>query len=168
MGDLRTIDLEESKYDVIYSSFVLEHIDDAERVLHNFVRWLKPDGILILRIPDRDSAFGFITRLTPHWVHVLYKRYIRRRPNAGKPGYGPFPVVYDEVVSRKGMHEFCRKSGLMIKSEYGSSHYLKRMGIFSALAKFVVNAISLGSFGNLAADHNYLIFVMEKGKKKPQ
>lgn len=36
IGDLRTIELEESKYHVIFNSFVLEHIYGAEKVLDNF------------------------------------------------------------------------------------------------------------------------------------
>src|SRR5262245_37157461 len=42
IGDLRSINLGNAKYDVIYSSYVLEHIDGAQRVLDNFLNWLKP------------------------------------------------------------------------------------------------------------------------------
>lgn len=33
VGDLRTVSLEENAYDIIYNSFVLEHVDGAEQVL---------------------------------------------------------------------------------------------------------------------------------------
>src|SRR5438045_2919145 len=49
VGDLRSVDLEDNTYDVIFNSYVLEHIDGAERVLEKFANWLKPGGILILR-----------------------------------------------------------------------------------------------------------------------
>jgi len=75
VGDLRTINIEECEYDVIYSSFVFEHIDGAEHVLNNFMRWLKPGGILIIKVPDRNSVHGFITRVTPFWFHIFYKKY---------------------------------------------------------------------------------------------
>lgn len=42
-------------------------------LLDNFMYWLKPGGTLILRIPDGDSVYGFVTRMTPFWFHVLYK-----------------------------------------------------------------------------------------------
>jgi len=42
VGDLRFLDLEKHRYDVIYNSYVLEHIDGAEGVLGNFSNWLKP------------------------------------------------------------------------------------------------------------------------------
>lgn len=53
VADLRTATLDSNKYDVIYCAFVLEHVSGAEQVLENFVRWLRPGGILILRVPDR-------------------------------------------------------------------------------------------------------------------
>jgi 2-polyprenyl-3-methyl-5-hydroxy-6-metoxy-1,4-benzoquinol methylase len=56
-GDLRTREqFAAEQFDVIYNSFVLEHVDGAERVLDNFLYWLAPGGTLILRIPDRDSV----------------------------------------------------------------------------------------------------------------
>jgi 2-polyprenyl-3-methyl-5-hydroxy-6-metoxy-1,4-benzoquinol methylase len=65
VADLRTAVLEPNKYDVIYNAFVLEHVRGAEQVLENFVRWLRPGGILILRVPDRDGVQGFLAGLTP-------------------------------------------------------------------------------------------------------
>src|SRR5207248_8941613 len=56
VGDLRSVDSEKNRYDVIYNSYVLEHIDGAAGVLQKFANWLKPGGILILRIPDRNSV----------------------------------------------------------------------------------------------------------------
>src|SRR5690606_33965359 len=85
-GDLRTVALDADQYDVIYNSFVLEHVQQAEHVLSNFCRWLKPGGILILRIPDPKSVYGFLSRLTPFWFHVFYKRFIAGIKTAGKPG----------------------------------------------------------------------------------
>ncbi|MGH9955766.1 MAG: methyltransferase domain-containing protein, partial [Pyrinomonadaceae bacterium] len=79
---------------VIYNSFVLEHIEDASQVLQNSTRWLKPGGIVVLKIPDPDSVCGFITRVTPHWFHVFYYRYLLGARNAGKPGYAPYTIDY--------------------------------------------------------------------------
>lgn len=154
--------MEENKYDVIYNSFVLEHIDEVERVLNNFWRWLRPGGILILRIPNRDSVYGFLTSMTPFWVHIFYKKYIRKNPNAGNPGYGPFLTFHDKVVSRNGIHKFCKKHGLIIKAEYGSNYYINRHGIFSFPIRLLIRLIYLISLGKLAFDHNALTYVIEK------
>ena len=114
VGDLRTAELKEDHYDVIYNAFVLEHIEGAALALSNFVRWLKPGGILIVRVPDRDSAQGFFARITPHWVHVLYYRWAWKMKNAGKPGFAPYRTVYDSVVSTSGLLEFCASNGLIV------------------------------------------------------
>ena len=51
------IDLEkmtgDSKFDLIYSCDVLEHINDDIKVLDNFYKALKPNGRLILHLPFR-------------------------------------------------------------------------------------------------------------------
>ena len=59
-GDLRTIELNNAKYDVVYCSNVLEHINGAEKVLDKLFRWIKPNGFLLLLTPDKDTVFGFI------------------------------------------------------------------------------------------------------------
>jgi SAM-dependent methyltransferase len=162
VGDLRTVDLGDRRFDLVYSSFVLEHVSGAERVLDRFVEWLNPGGVIVLRIPDRETVFGFIANHTPFWLHVAYWKYILRQGNAGKPGHGPFPTFYDAVVSRRGIHRFCQSRGLRIGAEYGSNYYLKRLGRMGPLVHLVLKGIGAASFGRLSADHNNLLFVLEK------
>lgn len=162
IGDLHSVDLEERKYDIIYNSFVLEHVHDAECILENFSKWLKPGGLLILRIPDRNSVHGFVTRFTPFWFHVFYRKYISGYRNAGKPGYCPYPVFYDPVVSRLGIHQYSKKNRFLIKEEYGSGFYLNGQGIISTLTLLFVKSFSLLSIGKLAWEHDSLIYILEK------
>lgn len=162
LGDLRTVALKESEYDVIYCSYVLEHVDGAEGVLENFARWLKPGGILLLRIPNRESAIGFLTRVTPFWFHVFYKKYIEGYKNAGKPGYAPYRAFGDKVVSRSGIHEFCEKHELAIRAEYSSGRRRKDRRIFSFLSSLLVWIVHLASFGRLTVKYASLVYVIEK------
>jgi len=161
LGDLRSVSLKENEYDVIYNSYVLEHIDGAERVLENFFRWLKPGGILILRIPNRDSVRGFLTWITPFWFHVLYVKHILGDKDAAKPGHGPFPTFFDKVVSRSGIYGFCKKQGLLIKAEYSCGMRKKRR-IDSFLSNLIPCIIYLASFARLSARHPILIYVIRK------
>jgi SAM-dependent methyltransferase len=162
-GDLRSRELfAPGQFDAIYNSFVLEHVDGAEQVLDNFLYWLAPGGTLILRIPDRDSVYGFITRMTPLWFHVLYKKYVRKMPNAGKPGYDPFPVFYDEVVSRRGMHAYCAARGCKVHDEAGSASYLPKRGLEAMLSWTLVRVVSFLSLNKLSWRYNNLTFVIEK------
>jgi len=162
VGDLRFLDLEKNKYDVIYNSYVLEHIDGAEGVLESFSNWLKPGGILILRIPDRDSVRGFVARVTPFWFHTFYVKYIVGLRQAGTTGFGPFRTFYDPIVSRAGIHEFCQKNGFVIKEEYGHGSYLDSQGISGVLIYLFVRAVSLLSLGKLAWDHTDITYLLEK------
>lgn len=162
IGDLRHVQLEENKYDIIWNSFVLEHIDGAEQVLINFLSWLKPGGILLLKFPARNSAYGFLTRITPFWFHVFYKKYILGYKNAGKPGWDPFPTYYDKVLSRKEFHQFCKINSLVIREEYGHRFCYNHTGLVTLLERFVVGTIKIISFGNLTSDYNTLTYILEK------
>lgn len=161
-GDLRTVQMESGKYDVIYNSWVLEHVSGAEEVLNNFIRWLKPGGILILLIPDRDSARGFITRITPFWIHVFYSKYIEGNKYAGQEGYAPYPTVYDKVVSRIGIHQFCKAHGLDIKGEYSIGHGRSRTAFYRFLNWGFHTVGYIASLGRLSAKHCSLMYVIEK------
>jgi SAM-dependent methyltransferase len=163
VGDLRSLDLERNRYDVIYNSYVLEHIDGAEGVLEKFSNWLKPGGILILRMPDRNSVKGFVTRVTPFWFHMFYAKYIARFRPAGKTGFGPYPTFYDPIVSRAGIREYCRNNHLIIKEEYGQRSYFGK-GITGFLIYLVVRTVSLLSLGQLAWEYADLTYILEKGQ----
>jgi SAM-dependent methyltransferase len=162
VGDLRFLDIQTNRYDVIYNSYVLEHIDGAERVLENFSNWLKPRGLLILRIPDRNSVKGFVTRATPFWFHMFFAKYIVRLRGAGTTGFGPFPTFYDPIVSRTGIHQFCRNKRFIIKEEYGHGSHFHSQSIAGFLINLVVRTVSLLSLGKLAWEHTDLTYILEK------
>jgi SAM-dependent methyltransferase len=162
IGDLRSVELEKNGYDVIYNSYVLEHIDGAERVLEKFANSLKPGGILILRIPDRNCVHGFVTRVTPFWFHMFYAKYIARNRDAGKTGFGPYPTFYDPIVSRAGIQEYCRSNQFIIKEEYGHRCDLGSQGITGFLQYMFVRTVSLLSLGKLAWEYSDLTYILEK------
>ena len=155
VGDLRDVPLPANEYDVIYTSYVLEHIDGARTVLDNFLRWSKPDGLVIIYIPDCQSAYGFFSRYTPHWLHVWFYRFVLGRRDAGKAGNAPYPTYYDEVVSRAGIREYASDNGLDLCEECG---YYRPPG----LTRLFMNAAHALSFGKLAASHCDLLFILER------
>jgi SAM-dependent methyltransferase len=161
VGDLRTAEFPTGSFDVIYSAFVLEHVSGAQRVLERFVRWLAPGGMLILQVPDRDSAYGFLTRITPMWAHVLVYRYMFGLDWAGTVGHGPYPTHYDEVVSERGLSEFCRRSGLSSPELYRMCSYDHKRLIRGAA--FLVAMLSAG---RLAWRHNNLLLIARTAKRQ--
>jgi SAM-dependent methyltransferase len=162
IGDLRTVALPSGSYDVAFSTFVLEHVAGAEQVLDSMIAAIRPGGLLLVRIPDRDSVFGFITRHSPHWLHVQYMRRIRGGKLAGTPGRGPFPSVYDEVVSWQGMTSYCASRGLQIIDAYSSNFYLDAFGRFAGITDRALRAVAALSLGRLTADYNNLALVVRQ------
>jgi SAM-dependent methyltransferase len=162
VGDLRNVELDQEEFDIVYCVDVIEHINGADEVLNNFFTWLKPEGLLILVFPNRDTVLGFITRVLPHWVRVLYYKYVAGYPNSGKPGFGPFPVYYDKIVSRRAIHDYCYRHGHSIALEYGRPSHLKRLGWLASGARVLFKFLQYLSFGKLAADHWGLVYVIQK------
>ena len=162
LGDLSNYDFGGRQFDVIYSAFVLEHIKNAEEVMKKFVKWLKPGGVMILSVPDPNSAYGFVTRITPHWFHVIYYRHIYGFKDAGKPGFGPYRTYYGRVISREGMREFCATHGLKVIGEYGSRSGPPSQAWRKVLIQAVVNVLAVASIGRLSSKHDNLLYIVEK------
>lgn len=60
-ADLEKIPLKDSSFDLVYSAFVLEHLQDPVKVLKEAVRVLSKDGFLILIAPN----YGAPNRCSP-------------------------------------------------------------------------------------------------------
>lgn len=157
--DLVAVKFPEQSFDVIYCSYVLEHVSGAAKVMANFSMWLKPGGLLILRIPDPSTAYSFLAKHLPFYLHVLAKRAMGLR-NAGKPGYDPFPTFFDPIVSREGIHGFCQTEGLKIWIEY--SYGFTTFKPFFPIADLILRILGWVSLGNLDSRRTDLLFVIEK------
>jgi SAM-dependent methyltransferase len=161
-GDLRTVLLDAESYDVAYCAFVLEHIHGARDVLDRLTDALRPGGLLIVRIPDRDTVWGFVTRMTPFRLHVLYRRWLAGDKNAGRPGHAPYPTAYDKEISHRGMNAYCAERGLEVLDEYSSGFYLQDIGRMRYVVAPMVRMIGALSFGRIQWTHNNLNFVIRK------
>jgi ubiquinone/menaquinone biosynthesis C-methylase UbiE len=157
IGDLRDLRLPNHGFDIIYNAYVLEHIDQADKVLENFIKWLRPGGLLILKIPDRCSVYGFLSRVTPFCIHRAFVKIVQ----AKKDGFGPYPTYYHKVVSHFGINCFCQSNGLKILGEFCSNFYLNKGGVKSFFLRSLVNLMEKISMGRLAASHNNLLFIIE-------
>ncbi|WP_225993709.1 class I SAM-dependent methyltransferase [Actinomadura rudentiformis] len=68
LGDLRTVPMPPRAYDIVHATYLIERVPNAELVLDRFVAALKPGGLLLIRIRDRNTAFGFLDRTLPRWL----------------------------------------------------------------------------------------------------
>ena len=169
VGDLCSVDLAPDRYDVIYCSFVLEHVERADLVMKNFVKWAKPNALIIIRVPDPRSVQGYVTRITPHWFHVLFYRLVLGKKNAGKPGYCPYPTYYHPIISRRGMRDFCmdEKNSIVFEAEYGDGYIRPGQGIFRALIHVIKRTASIVSLGYLSCRHTNLVYILRKKCRQP-
>lgn len=116
-GDLMTVPVPENHYDLVFSSFVLEHLEHPDLALDRFFSWLRPGGLVAVIIPDRDTAKGFATRLSPFKIHVWYYRWVKGRKTAGQSGYEPYRTFYGKVVGRAGLEQYCASRGHRMVNE---------------------------------------------------
>ena len=52
-------------FDVVYSCWVIEHLENPELFLDECFRVLKSEGILILWVPNLKNMTGFMTKIAP-------------------------------------------------------------------------------------------------------
>jgi SAM-dependent methyltransferase len=166
-GDVRTIGLPRESADVVYSYYVLEHVQHADQALANFVSWLRPGGVLIIGVPDRDSVYGFLTRMTPHWFHVFYKKYVDRYTRAGQPGFGPYPTYHEPVISLRGLRDFCAAHDCEVLHELKTCYYLTS-GKSRGVKKLVAMVVSALSLGKLSWRHDNLCVIVRKNAHDAQ
>lgn len=154
LGDLRTVPLPPRSYDIVHCSLLLERIPHAELVLDRIVAALKPGGLLLLRTADRDCAAGFIDRVMPQWLRRLGWR--ARHP--GKPG--PYPAVYEDLVSARGIASYVLRRGLVIAERgFVSGPAAGRPPPGPLAARTLLARLS---GGRLTADHDELTFVIRR------
>ena len=108
LGDLRSVPLPPRSFDVVYCAFLLERIPHSALVLDRFVAALRPGGLLLLRIRDRDCAAAVLDRSAPEPL----RRALWARLHPGEPG--PFPAIYDPLTSARGIQAYASAHGLVI------------------------------------------------------
>jgi SAM-dependent methyltransferase len=155
-GDLRMVSLPPRSFDIVYCGFLLERIPHAALVLDRFVAALRPGGLLLLRLRDRDCAAAALDRMAPEPV----RRMLWARLHPGEPG--PFPATYDPVTSARGLQAYAASHGLVIvrhetaRTTPGApSRLTGAIGMARALIAWL-------SRGRLTDAHDEMLYVIRK------
>jgi SAM-dependent methyltransferase len=138
------------QYDLVYCAYVLEHVSGAQTALENFVAWAAPGGLIVMMLPNRDSVYGWTARHTPYQVHVWIYRYFFRNPNAGKPGFSPYPTYHDPVLGVKALNSFCQSRDLSIEEWFAIDTFAQRAGAKYAFVRRGMRIVRWLSFGRLS------------------
>ena len=88
-------------FDFIYSSIVLQHMEPqyAKRYLKEFMRALRPNGLLVFQVPSRPSYRKprmLIKALTPKFIFRAYRK-ARDTVEKGKPRMEMYGIRRKEV-----------------------------------------------------------------------
>jgi SAM-dependent methyltransferase len=159
LGDMRTVPLLPRSFDIVHCDRLLERIPNAELVLDRLVNGLRPGGLLVLRMADRYCAAGFIDRKLPGFARRLLWRWL----HPGQPG--PFPAVYERIVSSRGIQWFVLMRGLVIAERRAladSGATDPRTRRFAAVCRLVARL----SVGRITAGHDGLLWVIKKPENR--
>jgi hypothetical protein len=156
LGDLRAAALHPRSYDIVQCVRLLDRIRHAELVLDRLVAALKPGGLLLLQISDRDCAAGFLDRVLPN----LSRRQLWRKRQPGRPG--PYPAVYEPLTSVRGVYDYARLRGLVIAERQVRGGQAGSHGGTPRWYLTVQRLVARLSRGRLTDAHEEVLYVMRK------
>jgi hypothetical protein len=157
LGDLRLVPIPSRSFDVIYVSFLLERIRHSELVLDRLVAGLRPGGLMLLKMRDGKSAYGFCDRVTPEWLRrMLWK------PLAPAGSVGPLPAVYESIASREGIQAYCLMRGLMIAEDYSAVSGPARRGPHGEFVAMICRAVAALSRSALNGTEDEITMVIRR------
>jgi SAM-dependent methyltransferase len=115
VGDIQRYDFSPSIFDIIICWNVLEHLSEPEMALKRFAAAVKPNGLIILALPNVYSLKGLITKFTPLQFHIwVYPYLFGRLREWGKDDIGPFKTYLRLSIAPKQLKSFADQHGLRI------------------------------------------------------
>jgi ubiquinone/menaquinone biosynthesis C-methylase UbiE len=107
-ADLMQLPFAQNSFDVVFSHYVLEHIEDPHMVFSEFCRILKRRGKLVILTPSKYHYVSTLSRITPHWFHETVSKL------RGNEEHDAFPTRYVANCKRE-LVRHAEKSGLFLR-----------------------------------------------------
>ncbi len=104
-GDIGKLPFRGGSFDVVFSIYVLEHVDKPGELMAEIARVLRPGGVCLTLTPNILHYVTLFSRLTPTRFH----KWINRR--RGRPVEDTFPTAY-RLNSRRALDGHFNGAGL--------------------------------------------------------
>jgi hypothetical protein len=156
VGDLRTVAMPPRSFDIVHCALLLDRISHVELVLDRFTAALRPGGLFLLRIRDRDCAAGLTDRIAPQWL----RRPLWGRLHPGQPG--PFRAVYEPAGSDHGIQAYLQLRGLVICQRETAATWPAGPGRTVWAVSAVRGLIARLTRGRLTDAHDEVLYVIRK------
>ena len=104
-GDIAALPFRDGSFDVVFSIYVLEHVERPQRLASEIARVLRPGGVFLSLTPNLVHYVALISRFTPTGFH----RWINER--RGRPAEDTFPTRY-QLNTRSSLARHFRAAGL--------------------------------------------------------
>jgi SAM-dependent methyltransferase len=114
LGDIQSHGFPPNSFELVVCYNVIEHLTSPDQAIRLFFNSLSPGGLLVIGAPNPKSLSGWVTKLTPHWFHVWYYRFILGHRLAGQPGSVPFRTIYHPIVTPAALIDFCQRLGFQV------------------------------------------------------
>ncbi len=147
------------KYDLIFSSHVLEHIEDDRTVLSNFYTSLKPDGKLFIIVPLHMSLWTQMDQRIGH-----YRRYSIAHMKANLMNSG---FVVDSAKNFDSLGFLLGKLMILLKRTDGilkTSKGLKMIKMYDLVLLPISMLLDILSFGKLPGRNGIFVASRENNK----
>ncbi|MFH1037852.1 MAG: class I SAM-dependent methyltransferase [PVC group bacterium] len=109
--DLSQLPFPDGYFDLVFSRYVLEHIQHPKIFLTELRRVLRPDGQFVFLTPNKWHYMSLFSRLTPHRFHAFYNRL------RGRLGEDTFPTVY-RMNTRRTIRSLFSQAGFLEEKLY--------------------------------------------------
>jgi len=97
----------DNTFDLIWSDYVLEHIEKPGIFIKEIYRVLKPGASFFFRTPNKYHYVSLIARLTPDWFHKLIANKAR---GLSSEAHEPYPTFH-RLNSRRDLTTYSRLTG---------------------------------------------------------
>jgi len=103
VGDGVSLPFPDGEFDIAYSDWTVEHVDQPVPFLREVRRVLKPGGEFFFRTTNRGHYVTTVAAHTPHWFHKLIANRVR---DLGSEDHEPWPTYYrmnSPAVARRNL-----------------------------------------------------------------